>query len=183
MKTSQQTSDVLQAIFEVKKELGSVSKSGYNPHFKSKYADLNTHIEEVEPLLTKHGCMLLQPVNSDNTVETRIIHVSTGQWISSELLLVNSKNTMQDLGSAITYARRYTLGALLSMMAEDDDGEKSMVRTTKPSQTAVVTNTPPKPVLTATEISQQILNPINSSAFSKKGKTPVAITAPTGSFE
>jgi hypothetical protein len=122
MKTSDQTDKIYKAIFAVKKELTSVAKSSDNPFFKSKYADLNSHLEVAEPLLEKNGCMVLQPVNSDNTVETRIVHVESQQFVSSEMPLVLTKNTMQDAGSAVTYARRYTLGALLSMKAEDDDG-------------------------------------------------------------
>lgn len=129
MKTSEKIDKIYAAVFAVKKELVAVAKSADNPFFKSKYADLNTHLDEVEPRLEKVGCMLLQPINSDNTVESRIVHIESGQFISSEMPLIVAKNTMQDAGSAVTYARRYTLGALLSMKSEDDDGEKSMGRT------------------------------------------------------
>lgn len=195
MKTSEQTNEILQALLEVKKELCAVSKSANNPFFKSKYADLNTHLDEVEPRLEKEGCILLQPVNVDNTVETRIVHVKSGQWISSEMQLINSKNTMQEIGSAITYARRYTLGALLSMKAEDDDGEKSMSRATKPAHpVTLLNNTPPvktglvsvnttqlEPVKSTVETligslkeHSTSLTPIKTSSFSKKNKqTPV----------
>lgn len=140
MKTSQQTDKLFPALLKVKSELGSVTKSASNPFYKSKYADLNTHLEVVEPVLERHGMMLLQPgvaggygADSSTIVESVIIHAESGQWVSSEMSLILPKVTMQDAGSAITYARRYTLGALLALRAEDDDAESAMGRTKKPN--------------------------------------------------
>jgi hypothetical protein len=131
MKTSTETNKLFPALFKAKQELGSVSKGADNPFFKSSYADLNTHIDVAEPVLAKFGLMLLQPSSSNNgvsTVESVIVHAESGQWVSSEMALVLAKNSMQDAGSAVTYARRYTLGALLSMKAVDDDGETAVGR-------------------------------------------------------
>lgn len=116
---------ILPKLLKVKQELGSVMKKADNPFFKSKYADLNAHIEAVEPLLHKYGLILLQPTcrgENGNYVRTIILDSESGQFVVSELDLVLTKNDMQGLGSATTYARRYTLGALLAMQAEDDDG-------------------------------------------------------------
>lgn len=130
MKTSESLDKLLPALLKVKQNLQAVTKGANNPFFKSKYADLNTHLDAVEPLLHENGLILVQPVNiseSGNVVESRIYHSGSGQFISSEMSLIG-ENKMQDAGSAVTYARRYTLGALLSMKAEDDDGEVSMGR-------------------------------------------------------
>jgi hypothetical protein len=128
MKTSEKTDKIYEAIFNTKKQLTSVAKSSDNPFFKSKYADLNAHLDVAEPILQDNGCIVFQPANVNdagvNSVETRIVHVASQQFVSSEMALLVGKNTMQDLGSAVTYARRYTLGSLLSMKAEDDDGNK-----------------------------------------------------------
>lgn len=121
MRMSEKTDKLFPLLFKAKQELGSVAKSADNPFFKSSYADLNTHLEVAEPVLAKNGLFLLQPVTG-NSVETIIIHSESGQWVSSEMSLVLTKNSMQDAGSAVTYARRYTLGALLGMKAVDDDG-------------------------------------------------------------
>lgn len=111
-------------IFNVKQELGSVKKTSNNPFFKSKYADLNSHLDLVEPVLEKHGLVLLQPTRctsaTTSMVETQIHDVETGAMVTSALPVQG--DDMQKLGSAITYARRYTLGALLGLKAEDDDG-------------------------------------------------------------
>lgn len=143
MKTSQEVNEILPALAIVKAHLGKVVKGSSNPFFKSKYADLNTHLEAVEPVLAEYGLLLLQPVNNTqlgNTVESRIIHVKSGQFVSSEMNLVGETD-MQKAGSAVTYARRYTLGSLLSLQAIDDDGEGTLTRGKKAAST---TKTAPK---------------------------------------
>lgn len=109
-------------------EMESATKDASNPHFKSKYADLTSIMDVAKPALSKHGIAVLQPPvtalregGSDVTVATILLHTS-GQWIASKLTLAPQTETPQAIGSAITYARRYGLGGLLGMTAEDDDG-------------------------------------------------------------
>lgn len=120
---------ILTKLFKIKKELGAVVKSANNPFFKSKYADLNTYLDEVEPRLEADNMMLLQPCSVDalgnNVVSSIIIDIESGQSVTSEMKLVGD-NDMQKAGGGITYARRYTLGSLLSMQAEDDDGNTAV---------------------------------------------------------
>lgn len=127
MKTSEKVDKILPALILVKSKLQAVAKSANNPFFKSKYADLNTYLDEVEKHLEVNGLVLLQPVSINpltgaNIVESIIMHAASGQFVSSEMTVVTKEQDMQKLGSAITYARRYTLGPLLAMKAEDDDG-------------------------------------------------------------
>ncbi len=144
MKTSEKTDFIFVKLASALAELGSVKKSANNPFFKSKYADLNTHIDVAEEALNKYDLILLQPVGRDERgsfVETLIIHSPTGQFVSSSMDLVLNKQTMQDMGSAVTYARRYTLGSLLAMQALDDDGHVATFgKTTQTS--AVLANQP-----------------------------------------
>lgn len=124
------------ALAAVKKQMGKLKKESKNPFFKSNYADLNTHLELIEPLLEKNGLILTQPVISNgqvNFVSTEITEVKTGQTVVSRLGLP-ANNDMQKLGSAITYARRYTLGALFGMQAVDDDAELASGRGTPVSK-------------------------------------------------
>ena len=114
------------ALASIKAEMSPVTKDGENPHFRSTFATLNAHLKAVEPLLIKYGCTLTQPTGYDartgiNVQITKITHTASGEAIESSLALGEQKD-MQKLGSAITYARRYTLGCLLAMQAEDDDG-------------------------------------------------------------
>jgi hypothetical protein len=116
------------ALVKAQAEMGSPKKDSANPFFKSKYADLAEVISVVKDPLLKHGNAFLQIVTQDG-VETTLIHES-GEFISGTTPVIVAKpNDPQALGSAITYARRYGLQAMLGIPAEDDDGEKAMGRT------------------------------------------------------
>lgn len=148
MKTSTETNKVLAALANLKKEMSSVAKTSENPFYKSSYADLNAHLDVVEPLAEKFGLLVTQGTNvytetgvPSSTVETRITHVESGEFVASELLLILPKQDMQQMGSAVTYARRYTLGALLGMKAVDDDGNVATNGVTKPAKTTTSTLT------------------------------------------
>jgi len=121
--------ELLTALSKVKKEVGTLSKTETNPFFKSKYFDINSLIQQVEPLLEKNGLILLQPI-LNGVVTSEIYHVETAQKVSSEINLGNITDP-QKLGSAITYYRRYTLQSLLGLQAEDDDGNKASQPTTQ----------------------------------------------------
>ena len=110
-------------LAEVKREVVKVSKNSKNPHFKNTYADLNALIDAVEPILLEKGLLMLQPIE-DGNVTTIIIDCESSESIQSAIALP-VLNDPQKLGSAITYFRRYTLQSLLSLQAEDDDGNKA----------------------------------------------------------
>jgi hypothetical protein len=105
----------------VKQEIGVLSKNAKNPFFKSDYLDLNGILSAVEPLLFKHGLVLLQPINM-NEVMTLITDTETEQSVQSQVIIPCNITDPQKLGSAITYFRRYTLQSLLALQAVDDDG-------------------------------------------------------------
>jgi hypothetical protein len=123
--------ELLKALSNVKKEVGSLSKTETNPFFKSKYFDINSLIQQVDPLLEKYGLLLLQPIENGNVI-SKIYHVETAESVSSSIILPNLTDP-QKLGSAITYYRRYTLQSLLGLQAEDDDGKKAS-QPSKPQQ-------------------------------------------------
>ena len=120
-------------LAEVKREVGKVSKNSKNPHFKNTYADLNALIDAVEPILLEKGLLMLQPIE-DGNVTTIIIDCESSESIQSAIALPNLLDP-QKLGSAITYFRRYTLQSLLSLQAEDDDGNKASKPTSRPTLT------------------------------------------------
>jgi len=115
-------------LAEVKREVGKVSKNSKNPHFKNTYADLNALIDAVEPILLEKGLLMLQPIQNGN-VTTVIIDCESSESIESSIALPALQDP-QKLGSAITYFRRYTLQSLLSLQAEDDDGNKASKKDT-----------------------------------------------------
>ena len=110
-------------IHEAKKEIGVVKKNAKNPHFKNTYADLNALIEAVEPILLEKGLILLQPIK-DGKLFTQIIDIDTFEMVESVIDL-SPNLTAQALGSQVTYYRRYTLQSLMSLQADDDDGQKA----------------------------------------------------------
>jgi hypothetical protein len=119
-----ETKTIYQKIAEIKKEIGTIKKDKTNKFFNNApYFDINQLIEAVEPLLEKQSLILLQPIINGNVI-TMIIDIETKEKIESELKLPEELNP-QKIGSAITYYRRYTLQSLLSLQAEDDDGNKA----------------------------------------------------------
>lgn len=121
-------------LAQVKQEVGKVSKNSKNPHFKNTYADLNALIDAVEPILLEKGLLMLQPIQNGN-VSTIIIDCENNESVESSIALPLLTDP-QKLGSAITYFRRYTLQSLLSLMAEDDDGNKASKPSPKQTLTA-----------------------------------------------
>jgi len=104
-------------------ELSNVAKTAANPFFKSKYAPLDAIIDATRPILAKHGLAVMQqPLFMEGTagVETTVLHKG-GHSTTSTLLLPLKDQSPQGVGSAITYARRYALAAVLGVASEDDD--------------------------------------------------------------
>ena len=107
-------------LHRAKLAIGKVTKNATNPQFKKAYADINALIDAVEPILLENGLLLLQPIQGNN-VCTQIIDIDSGAMIESCMELPTNL-TPQQMGSAITYFRRYTLQSSLSLQAIDDDG-------------------------------------------------------------
>ena len=108
-------------LLEFQNKVGIVKKDAKNPHFKNTYASLTQILGEVKPLLTECGLVLIQPISLDG-VGTTIIDFETGEKIETVISLPNNL-TPQQLGSAITYFRRYTLASLLALEIDDDDAQ------------------------------------------------------------
>ena len=114
-------------LLEFQKRVQAVKKDGTNPHFKTTYATLTQIISEVKPILSELGIVLMQPIK-DGNVGTMLI--SKDEVIESSLPLPVTLNPQQ-MGSAITYYRRYTLASLLALEIEDDDAEDTIKRPEK----------------------------------------------------
>ncbi len=116
--------NIYQKLHMAKQSMGKVVKNATNPHLKRNYADINSIIDTVEPILLDHGLLLIQPI-IDEKVCTIIVDVETGDKIDCYLTLPPITDA-QKLGGAITYFRRYTLVSLLSLQAADDDKVKDI---------------------------------------------------------
>lgn len=117
--------NVYAAFVKAQRGFAPALKTSTNPHFKSKYADLAACVEAVLDSLNANGIGLIQRTHQDEsgvTVETVFIHES-GETLSGGTLHVPaSKQDPQGYGSALSYARRYSLMAACGIAPEDDDG-------------------------------------------------------------
>jgi hypothetical protein len=113
------------ALVALQADLKPIAKTATNPFFKSKYAPLTEVMESVQPLLAKHKLAVSQFVthlDGASALRTILIHES-GQLLQDVQPLLLVKQDPQGQGSAITYARRYGVMAVLGLVAdEDDDG-------------------------------------------------------------
>lgn len=125
-----QSSSLASALLCVQQALQPAAKDGKNPYHATRYATLNSVMASCRELLISHGILLtqmpvVQPVELGQNVlalETRLTHVDTGEYLASTAIVPLPKADPQGLGSAITYARRYALCAILGIITEDDDG-------------------------------------------------------------
>lgn len=116
---------IASALVKAQKEFGPALKSSTNPHFKSKYADLAACVEAVIDGLNNNGIALIQGMHecADGViVETVFVHESGEQFSAGKLHVPAAKQDPQGYGSALTYARRYSLMAACGIAPEDDDG-------------------------------------------------------------
>jgi len=113
-------------LLEFQKKIGIIKKDSKNPHFKNTYASLTQILSEVKPLLTECGLILIQPISLEG-VGTTIIDFETGEKIETVISLPTNLSPQQ-LGSAITYFRRYTLASLLSLEIDDDDAQSTVIK-------------------------------------------------------
>ncbi len=137
MDKSEDIKELLSALAKAQEFIKVAIKDKVNPHFKSKFADLESVQAATKDALVKHGLFPIQLIEDEYYLRTIIGH-SSGQWISSRFKLLINKQDMQGLGSAITYARRYGLAAILNVASDDDDDGNAAV--SKPS-----TKPPPSP--------------------------------------
>ncbi len=116
---------IASALVKAQKAFGPALKTATNPHFKKNYADLAACIEAVVDALNANGIALVQQTSdcSDGViVETVFVHESGETFSSGRLHVPSTKHDAQGYGSALTYARRYSLMAACGIAPEDDDG-------------------------------------------------------------
>ena len=130
-------------LLSAQQRIGAISKDQTNPHFNHKYADINAILKMVKPILNDEGLLLMQALT----------HVDGKAAIKTTIMCADAKiedttvipdpptpkegkrgNPFQDMGSAFTYYRRYTIAAMLALEAEDDDGNAASQPNTPPKE-------------------------------------------------
>lgn len=154
--TSEAINDIATALALAQAEMKHAGKSADNPFFKSRYADLPAVIDAARPALTKNNLSVVQFTDVDEAGKTFLVTQlshSSGQWMRSWYPVnpVRKKEkdkqgneigilepSPQDIGSALTYARRYAYGCITGVAAtdEDDDGNAASGNHVKPTAIA-----------------------------------------------
>jgi len=132
MRSSDDLNELAEALAKVQGKLGGARKTS-KAHAGRKYADLESVWEAIRGLLTENGLSVAQPTcleGGEGTIAVRTILMhKSGQWIEGRLVMPyaasGQMNAAQAAGSALTYARRYSLAAMVGVCPTDDDGESA----------------------------------------------------------
>lgn len=136
MQKSETIGALAAALAKAQSEMTPAKKDAKNPFFNSQYADLASCWEAARKPLATNGLAVIQTTGLSEAgviVETTLAH-SSGEWITSNLLMPLAKRDPQGVGSAITYGRRYALAAIVGLVTDDDDAEAAMGRQKAGSQ-------------------------------------------------
>lgn len=186
---SQTIGELAKALSCASEVFKPVKKENVNPFFKSKYADLSAIIEATDSALSKYNLVIIQSpiVNAERAgVTTMLVH-STGEWMRGELLLPVTKWDAQGIGSAITYARRYSLQSFLNVAAEADDDANAAAGKESEAKAATMPRppkkeTPPKTNGESLETAQDSFGRMFWAKAKNSGKTEQAIRNYLGSI-
>jgi hypothetical protein len=137
---SEEIKELVAALVKVQSILKPANFNKVNPHFKSRYADFASCMDACRIPLAENGIAVVQYCQSTDgklNLVTMLAHVS-GQWMKSEFPIISTKMDSQGIGSAMTYAKRYSLSGMIGIVAddEDDDGETAVGRAAKAAKTA-----------------------------------------------
>lgn len=138
VETVRNNSNLFKAFIKFETEFKGLKPDANNPFFKSSYITLDGILETVRPILAKNGLAVIQEATGDGEfifVRTKLIHES-GDFLETDVLKMKpAKNDPQQMGSCITYAKRYQLGALLGICESvDDDGNKATYGNGQPNK-------------------------------------------------
>jgi hypothetical protein len=136
--------EISAALSKAQAKMQNASFNKVNPHFKSKYADLASIRDAVVPALSENGIALVQLMEiTDGTLVllTKLAH-SSGQFLESRYPVISATGKPQDMGSALTYARRYSMSAICGIASEeDDDGNAAQSMASRPAETKSISGT------------------------------------------
>lgn len=133
MATKVEKQTAIECYVKAQTEMGKALKNASNPHFRSQYADLGNVLEACMKPFNDNGFALSQPSGRDEHGDfvMTILHHITGESYTTKVYLVLDKQTMQGLGSAITYARRYGALQMAGIAPEDDDANEASTQPRK----------------------------------------------------
>lgn len=170
LQKSTEINELFSALVLAQKEMETAIKDHNLAHFKTKYADLSEVIRATRPALLKHNLAVTQTLDCDEQGRTLLVTTmghSSGQWLSSRILLNPSKLDSQEMGKCITYFRRYAYVAITGVIVDDEDYDSAP---SKPAPRALITQMQlaqlDKELNGQTELKQTILQGFKISSLS-----------------
>jgi hypothetical protein len=133
--------NIYTALFRFHTIVGSIPMNSRNPYFSSRYASLSDVLKSIQHPLQQCNLLIVHQLLENDSMTTSVVHAPTGGSISSTFKLHIKGSDSQAWGSAITYAKRYAIGAMLNLCIDpDDDGNASSGKTkqVQSSSTAVL---------------------------------------------
>lgn len=130
LKQSDQIDQIASALAEAQADLSVVFKQSHNEAFGSKYADLSKVWDAFQRVGPRHGLSVVQmpgafdAASRTMSMSVKLMH-SSGQWLGGDMSMPLSRSDAHAYGSACTYARRYSLAALIGICPHDDDGNEA----------------------------------------------------------
>tara|TARA_R100000426_G_scaffold77234_2_gene54738 strand:- start:5002 stop:5700 length:699 start_codon:yes stop_codon:yes gene_type:complete len=133
MNSSEKIGDLLTALHNARQGFKELEKHGQNHYFKDKrtgkphlYSTLDDIFNACKDALWENGIEVFYSTSFDgtyNVISTTLVHISSGQWMQSDTAIGDSGTKPQEIGSGITYMRRYHIQAMLNLEADfEDDG-------------------------------------------------------------
>jgi len=123
MKSTDKLNELITALVAARANFKTIERNKSNTHLKYKYADLSAVLDAVVPALCENGLTLMQwveVIDSGHFCFTRLSHRS-GEWIEVSMPMVFGKTDIHSWASALTYAKRYSVASLLSVVSDDDN--------------------------------------------------------------
>ncbi len=137
---SESINELMGALAKAQREMSHAVKDSTNPHFKSRFADLASVWQACREPLSKNGLAVTQTMDlaGERQILVTTLGHSSGQWIKSIMPLPIQKTGPQEIGSCLTYCRRYALAAMVGVYQDDDDGEAATKQSREPTKVSAV---------------------------------------------
>ena len=177
--TSAEIGELAKALAAAQGEMTAASKDASNPHFKSRYATLASVWDAIRGPLSRNGLSVSQVLETPDAgpgviVRTILLHTS-GQWICSRYVMpIPDKLTPQAVGSAITYARRYALSAIVGIAPDDDDDGNAASVTPARQEAPKPAPKPEPPAKPASQMHPDLMAVLKEFAWPDSHKTEFA---------
>lgn len=178
MEKSDTIKNLADALCKFQSSMEAIAKDAINPFFHSKYASLSAIIEDTRKPLAVVGLSYAQFPSGDGELTTVLMH-NSGEWMAATFATKPVDAKPQSVGSAITYARRYALCAVLGLQVEDDDANQASATpakaAAKPAAKPVSKPWQAPSVLDRAKAIKQLVDGVVLTPLTKEGYAPYVL--------